>query len=123
VPFRVPGIPLITGDGTKLVTPTFRNAPPPKVFDFMISELSVHTGKPVQVLYQRRTGFEDDSPGVFWVNNTGTAMIVARPLPGQSPHVGGTVLGVQTRTTFTPLPPRTQRLIFRNQSFSRLPAW
>ena len=93
----------------------------------MISELSVRTGKPVQVLYRVGTGFEDNSPGVYWVNNTGTAMIAVRPLPGQSPKVGGTVFGVQTPTTFTPLPPKTQRLITRQlggmQVMSRLPAW
>jgi hypothetical protein len=127
LPFRIPGIPLITGDGTKLVTPTFRNEPRPNVFDFMITELSVQTGKPLRVLYRVRTGYEDDSPAVLWVNNTGTAMIAFRPRPGQSPNVGGTVLGVQTRTTFTPLPPKTQHLITRQfagtQVMSRLPAW
>jgi hypothetical protein len=127
LPFRIPGIPIITGDGTKLVTPTFRNAPPPKAFDFMISELSVRTGKPVQMLYRVRTGFEGDSPAVYWVNNTGTAMIAVRPPPGQSPKVAGTVFGVQTPTTFTPLPPETQRLITRQLGgglvLSRLPAW
>jgi hypothetical protein len=123
LPFRIPGIPLITADGARLVTPAFRNAAPPKVFDFMITELSVHTGKPVRVLYQRRTAFEGDSPAVLWVNTTGTAMIAYRTRPGQSSHVRGGVLGVQTRTTFTPLPPATQHLIFHNGLYSRLPAW
>jgi hypothetical protein len=123
LPFRIPGIPLITGDGTRLVTPAFRNAAPPRVFDFMITELSVHTGKPVQVLYQRRTAYEADSPAVLWVNTTGTAMIAYRTRPGQSPHAGGAVLGVQTRTTFTPLPPATQRLIIPDGLYRRLPAW
>jgi len=128
LPFRIPGIPLITGDGTKLVTPTFRNEPPPKVFDFMITELSVRTGKPVQVLYRVRTGYEANSTGVYWVNNTGTAMIAVRPPPGQSPNVPRTVFGVQTaQGQFTPLPPKTQRLITRQlggqQVMSRLPAW
>ena len=86
---RIPGIPLITGDGTRLVTSTFRNEPPPRVFDFMITELSVRTGKPVQVLYRVRTGYEADSPAVYWVNNTGTTIIAFRPRPGQSPNVGG----------------------------------
>ena len=123
LPFRIPGIPLITGDGTRLVTPAFRNAAPPKVFDFMITELSVHTGKPVQVLYQRRTAYEADSPAVLWVNTTGTAMIAYRTGPDQSSHVRGAVLGVQTRTTFTPLPPATQRLIIPDGLYRRLPAW
>jgi hypothetical protein len=122
-PFRIPGIPLITGDGTKLVTPVFRSAAPPEVLGFMIAELSVHTGKPVQVLYQRRADSDADSPGVLWVNNTGTAMIAERTSPGQGPQVRGIVLGVQTPTKFTPLPPGTQRLIIRQGVFSRLPAW
>ena len=128
LPFRIPGIPLITGDGTKLVTPTFRNEPPPKVFNFMITELSVRTGKPVRVLYRVRTGYEANSTGVYWVNNTGTVMIAVRPRQGQSPNVAGTVFGVQTaQGQFTPLPPKTQRLIMGGlggvQVMSRLPAW
>ncbi len=105
---RIIGIPLITGDGTKLVAPFFHASAPPKVFDFTITEFSVRTGKPVQVLYRRRTGSEAAATGVFWVNKSGTAMIAAR----------GNVYGVQTLTTFTSLPPRTQRLFAH-----RLPAW
>ena len=123
LPFRIPGIPLITGDGTKLVTPVFRSAAPPEMLDFMITELSVHTGKPVQVLYQRRADSDAYSPGVLWVNTTGTAMIAERTPPGQGSQVRGTVLGVQTPTKFTPLPPRTQRLLISQGAFSRLPAW
>ena len=123
VPFLIDGVPLLTGNGTTLVASTFRNDPRPKVFGFMITELSVRTGQPVQVLYRRHSSFEDDSPAVMWVNNSGAAMIAFRPRPGQSPGVGGTVLGVQTPTTFTPLPPRTQRLIQRNQVLQRLPVW
>jgi hypothetical protein len=122
-PFRIPGIPLLTGDGSKLATATFRSNPPPKNFDFMITELSVRTGKAVRTLYRRRTGSESDSPAVLWVNNTGSAMIAFRPGPGQTPKVGGTVLGVQTLTGFTPLPPKTQHLIAHQGLFSLLPAW
>ena len=110
---RIIGIPLITGDGTKLVAPFFHLSAPPKVFDFTITEFSVHTGKPVQVLYQRRTDSEADSTGVLWVNTSGTAVIATR----------GSVFGVQTPTTFTPLPPRTQRLFVRHGMLFRLPAW
>lgn len=105
---RIIGIPLITGDGTKLIAPFFHLSAPPNVFGFTITEFSVRTGKPVQVLYHRRTNSEAAATGVLWVNKSGTAMIAAR----------GTVYGVQTPTTFTPLPPRTQRLIAH-----RLPAW
>jgi hypothetical protein len=60
---------------------------------------------------------------LYWVNTSGTAMIAVRTLPGQHSRAGGTVFGVQTRTTFTPLPPSTQRLFVRDGSLSRLPAW
>jgi hypothetical protein len=110
---RIIGIPLITGDGTKLIAPFFHASAPPKVFDFTITEFSVRTGKPVQVLYRRRTDTETASTGVWWVNTSGTAMIVVR----------GPVFGVQTPTTFTPLPRRTQRLFARHGLLSRRPTW
>ena len=43
--------------------------------------------------------------------------------PGQRSDAGGTVLGIQTPAKFTPLPPKVQRLIMRQQVFLRLPAW
>jgi len=111
------GMPLITGDGTKLVAPFDYQAPPPRVFGFTITEFSVRTGKPIRVLYQRRTGTEAASTAVYWVNTHGTAMIAVR----------GPVFGVQTATTFTPLPSSTQRLFTRPDpiggSLFRLPAW
>jgi len=110
---RIIGIPLITGDGTKLIAPFFHASAPPKVFGFTITEFSVRTGKPVRVLYQRRTDTEAASAGVWWVNTSGTAMIATR----------GPVFGVQTPATFTPLPPRTQRLFARHGSLFRVPAW
>ena len=111
---RIIGIPLITGDGTKLVAPFFHLSAPPKVFGFTITEFSVHTGKPVRVLYRRRTDTEAASTGVWWVNTSGTAMIVAR----------GSVSGVQTPTTFTPLPLSTRsRLFLRHGFLFRMPAW
>jgi hypothetical protein len=58
--------------------------------------------------------FEDASTAVWWVNTHGTAMIAVR----------GPVFGVQTLTTFTPLPLSTQRLfVARDGSLHRLPAW
>jgi hypothetical protein len=110
---RIIGIPLITGDGTKLVAPFFHASAPPKVFGFTITEFSVRTGKPVRVLYQRRTASEAGDTGVWWVNASGTAVIATR----------GSVFGVQTPATFTPLPPRTQRLVVHHGMFFRLPAW
>jgi hypothetical protein len=115
VKHRIMGMPLITGDGTKLVAPFYHQEAPPKVFGFTITDFSVRTGKPVQVLYKRRTGTEAASTAVYWVNTDGTAMIAVR----------GPVFGVQTPTTFTPLPPSTQRLFTGSipGSLSRLPAW
>jgi hypothetical protein len=111
------GMPLITGDGTKLIAAFDYQAAPPNVFGFTITEFSVHTGKPTRVLYQRRTGTEAASTAVYWVNTHGTAMIAVR----------GPVFGVQTPATFTPLPPATQRLLTRTwrglESLHRLPAW
>lgn len=110
---RIIGIPLITGDGSRLVAPFFHASAPPKVFAFTITEFSVRTGRPVRVLYQRRTGSEAGDTGVWWVNASGTAVISTR----------GSVFGVQTPATFTPLPPRTQRLFVRDGTLFRLPAW
>jgi hypothetical protein len=110
---RIIGVPLITGDGSKLVAPFFHSSAPPKVFGFTITEFSVRTGKPVQVLYQRRSRSEAASTGVFWVNKSGTAMIAVR----------GNAYGVQTPTTFTPLPRRAQRLFAGHGFLFRLPVW
>lgn len=116
---RIIGMPLLTGDGTKLVAPFYHEKAPPKVFGFTITAFSVRTGKPIRVLYQKRTGHEAASTAVYWVNTRGTAMIAVR----------GSVFGVQTQTTFTPLPPATQRLFSRpgpmgvGMALSRLPAW
>jgi hypothetical protein len=115
VKHRIDGMPLITGDGTKLVAPFYHQKAPPRVFGFTITEFSVRTGQPIRVLYQRRSGTEAASTAVYWVNTHGTAMIAVR----------GPVFGVQTPTTFTPLPARTQRLFTGPipGSLSRLPAW
>jgi hypothetical protein len=115
---RIDGMPLITGDGTKLVAPFYHQKAPPKVFGFTITEFSVRTGQPIRVLYQKRSLTEAASTAVYWVNTHGTAMIAVR----------GSAFGVQTPATFTPLPPATQRLFFRLapgglEALSRLPAW
>jgi hypothetical protein len=112
---RIIGMPLITGDGTRLVAPFYHQAAPPRVFGFTITQFSVRTGKPTRILYQRRTDTETGSTAVYWVNINGTAMIAVR----------GPVFGIQTPATFTPLPQRTQRLFTGSipGSLSRLPAW
>ncbi len=115
VKHRIIGLPFITGDGTKLVAPFYHEKAPPKVFGFTITDFSVRTGKPIQVLYKRRTGTEAASTAVYWVDAHGTAMIAVR----------GPVFGVQTPTTFTPLPRSTQRLFTGRipGSLSRQPVW
>ena len=113
---RITGMPFITGDGTKLVAAFYHEEAPPNVFGFTITEFSVRTGKPIRVLYRLRTGTEDGSTAVYWANTDGTAAIAVR----------GPVFGVQTLTTFTPLPAATQRLFTREDppgSLNRLPAW
>lgn len=108
------GIPFISGDGSKLIAPFYRAAAPPKQFVFAITEFSVQTGKLIKVLYQRRTGTEAGSTAVWWVNTSGTAAIAVR----------GPVFGVQTATTFTPLPPASQRLLTSPKgSLHLLPDW
>ena len=95
---------LLTGDGTKLAAVTW--APrQPSSFNVTISEFSVRTGKRVQVVYGHRSGVEPGNLGVFWVNGPGTVMIASHPLPGPG---GGSPVGVQTLTTFTPLPAGVQ---------------
>ncbi len=96
-------MPLITATARKLVAPFYHQKASLKVFGFTITEFSVRTGKRIRVLYQRRTGTEAGDTAVYWVNTHGTAMIAVR----------GSVFGVQTPTTFTPLPPSTQRLFTR----------
>jgi len=115
VKHRIIGMPLISGDGRKLVAPFYHEKAPPNVFGFTITAFSVRTGKPVQVLYQKRTGTEAASTAVYWVNTDSTAMIAVR----------GPVFGIQTPTTFTPLPARTQRLFSGSipGSLSRMPVW
>jgi hypothetical protein len=110
---RIIGIPLITGDGTTLIASFFHSSAPPKVFGFTITEFSVHTGQPVRVLYQVRSKYEEADTGALWVNNSGTAMIAFRgTVSGAHRHHRiRTVYGVQTPATFTPLPPRAQRLL------------
>jgi hypothetical protein len=47
VKHRIIGMPLITGDGTKLVAPFYHQEAPPKMFGFTIIDFSGRTRKPV----------------------------------------------------------------------------
>jgi hypothetical protein len=113
VTHRIIGIPAITGDGSALITSFFHLSARPKMFGFTITEFSVRTGKPGAVLFQRRSATEAGSSTVWWVNATGTAVIASH----------GSVFGVQTPSTFTPLPPGVQQLFDQGGQFIRKPTW
>ena len=108
---------LVTGDGTRLVA-SFYRGPRRKVFFFTLTEFSVRTGKPVQVLYRRRTGHENESESELWVNTSGGTIIASR---GESATSLQSVAGVQTPKAFTPFPPATQRLL--GGGINNQPAW
>ena len=59
---RITVMPLMTGDGTKLVAPTLYQAAPPKMLGFTITEFSVRTGKPIQVVHRRRADSDAAPP-------------------------------------------------------------
>jgi hypothetical protein len=50
------------------------------------------------------------SRGVSWLSDTGTAMAVVRPRPGQSPHGGGRYSASRPRLHVTHCPRKTQHL-------------
>jgi len=81
-----------------------------------VTEVSVRTGKPVQVLGRRQVS-GDVSEWPLWTNSTGTALIIAGPAPGTTQRNQNIVLGIQAGNTFTPLPPGVQSFIGQS------PAW
>jgi hypothetical protein len=106
-PFYISGTLLLTGDGTKIIAPTSRNITHGKaMLSSSITEFSVRTGKPVDLLAQQQLRY-DNGADVLWVNSSGSVMIVALPKPS-SGGLRESVIGVQTPTAFTPLPPRVQ---------------
>jgi hypothetical protein len=126
-PFQIDGTPLMTADGANFVASTDQHVAPPKILVFTLTEFSVRTGKPVQVLYRFRTDTDAYDAAVYWVNTSGSAMITARTLPVRHSTdrtaYGRTVFGVQTGTTFTPLPASVQRLLTRRGLDLRVPVW
>jgi hypothetical protein len=103
---------LLTGDGTRIVATTYH---PTGRFHskLTISEFSVRTGKLVRVVYRQRSGIEPSGGSALWVNGSGTVMIASHGLGGYR-----AVVGVQTLTTFTPLPAGVQHYFRTGQ-----PAW
>ena len=70
----------------------------------------------MQVVHRQRLPGEPNGPYPLWVNGPGTVMIASHALPG--PGGASAVVGVQTLTTFTPLPAGVQHLFRTSQ-----PAW
>jgi hypothetical protein len=118
-PVTIHGPLLITGDGTRAVAPTSRvlkrrpGHPDDPMLDETISEFPVRAGQPVRAVYRQKFTYDTD-PAVFWVNQTGTAMIIYRPAARYTAGLGG-ALGVLTRDGFTPFPAAVQHLFSRYQ--------
>ena len=110
---------LITGDGTRAVAPTSRalrqrpGHPNDPMLDETISEFPARAGQPVRVVYRQKFTYDTD-PAVFWVNQTGTAMIIYRPAARYVNGLGG-AFGVLTPDGFTPFPAAVQRFFPRRQ--------
>ncbi len=110
---------LITGDGTRAVAPTSRvlkrrpGHPDDPMLDETISEFPVRACQPVRPVYRQKFTYDTD-PAVFWVNQTGTAMIIYRPAARYANGLGG-ALGVLTPDGFTPFPAAVQHLFLRHQ--------
>jgi hypothetical protein len=83
------------------------------MLDETISEFPARAGQPVRVVYRQKFTYDTD-PAVFWVNQTGTAMIIYRPAARYVNGLGGAV-GVLTPDGFTPFPAAVQRFFPRRQ--------
>jgi len=123
-PFNIIEPLLITGDGTRVVGPTARPLPrkpgkpghPAPMLEDTISEFPVQAGPPVRVPYRQKFGYDTD-PAVFWVNQTGSVMIILRPA-AKFTRGGTGLLGVLTPDGFTPFPAAVQRTFAHDQ-----PGW
>ena len=78
-----------------------------------ISEFPVRAGQPVRTVYRQKFRYDTD-PSVFWVNQTGSAMIIFRPSVRPTTGLSG-ALGVLTPDGFTPFPAAVQHLVSRYQ--------
>jgi hypothetical protein len=124
-PFAISGPLTVTGDGSRVIGVTTRTLPRPSghpkhplaFLEDTISVFSVRTGKIVQVLHRQQLSYDNGS-GVLFVDQPGTTVIAAEPLPRPPSGRDDLVIGIQTPTTFTPLPPAVQRAAVRSQ-----PAW
>ena len=91
--------------------------PPAAAIDEVRGDLPalVHPGF-TTTSYRQKVIYDTD-PAVFWVNQTGTVMIIFRPGPRYAPGLDGT-FGVLTPDGFTPFPAAVQRFFPRHQ-----PSW
>jgi hypothetical protein len=92
---------LLTPDGTRIVTATPHG----------ITEFSARTGQPILSEDQFSTAQfpaggpqEVDRQSVLWAGPGGQALVVSDPRGKATPYGPGTILGVLTRNTFTPVP-------------------
>jgi len=68
----------------------------------------------VRAVYRQKV-VHDTGPAVFWVNQTGTVMIIFRPGPRYATGLERMV-GVLTPGGFTPFPAAVQRFFPRHQA-------
>jgi hypothetical protein len=123
-PVTITGTLIITGDGTRAVATTSR-APkrrpghprhPAPMLEGSIIGFPVHAGQPVRVFGRQELSY-DTGARLYWVNQTGSALIVYRPAARYAPGLDGTV-GVLTPDGFTPFPAGVQRSLSLRQ-----PVW
>lgn len=114
-PVTVHGPLLVTGDGTRAVAPASRvlerrpGHPDDPMLAETISEFPVAAGEPVRSVYRQKFAYDTD-PAVFWVNQTGSTLIIYRPAARFADGPGG-AFGVLTADGFTPFPAAVQRLL------------
>jgi hypothetical protein len=114
-PFQVTGPLMLTGDGTKIVAPTSRHITHgPGMLASAITEFSVRTGLPVQVLHRQQLSY-DNGAAVLWVNKSGTVLIAGRPVARPKSYNRDSVIGVQAPAGFVPLPAGAQHYYLKWQ--------
>jgi hypothetical protein len=110
---------LVTGDGTRAVAPTSRvlerrpGHPDDPMLAETISEFPVAAGQPVRAVYRQNFTYDTD-PAVFWVNDTGSTLIIFRPAATFTKGLGG-AFGVLTPDGFTPFPAAVQHRLLSLQ--------
>ena len=119
-PFLLSQAPFITGDGRTVVAPATRSLPrphpaqhrgrPAPYLEDMIYKFSVQTGKIVRTLHDRKLVYDNGSQ-ILWMNPSGTVFITSEPTESYHPPRSGSVIGILTPTSFTPLPAAIQKVV------------